>query len=69
MVENLVGNMWATPNRAIPDTLPFERPALQATASVIMGDDFASRLDKAIERSRISQRTFVVIDYWPTARE
>jgi hypothetical protein len=38
--------------RAAIEALPFERPSLKATAALVMGGDFADRLEKAIERSR-----------------
>jgi hypothetical protein len=37
--------------KAAIEALPFEKPSLRATAAVIMGSDFASRLERAIERS------------------
>jgi hypothetical protein len=37
--------------RAAQIALPFEKPVLKATASIVVGDDFAQRLEKAIERS------------------
>jgi hypothetical protein len=38
--------------RAAREAAPFVHPTYRATATVIMGDDFAARLEKAIERSR-----------------
>jgi hypothetical protein len=38
--------------RAAQMALPFEKPALRATASIIVGEDFAQRLEKAIERAQ-----------------
>jgi hypothetical protein len=39
--------------KAAIEALPYERPSLRATASIVMGGDFAMRLDKAIERSGV----------------
>lgn len=37
--------------KCVIEALPYERPSLRATASIIMGEDFAARLERAIERS------------------
>jgi len=39
--------------RAAIEALPFESPKLSATALLHPGDDFASRLDRAIDRTRV----------------
>ena len=38
--------------RAAQIALPFEKPALKATANIIVGEDFADRLEKAVERAQ-----------------
>ena len=54
--------------RAAQIALPFEKPALRATASIIVGEDFAQRLEKAIERSQTKmieakvEKDFVELD-------
>ena len=40
--------------RAAGLALPFEKPKLSAQAMVMVGGDFAARLDRALERSRIA---------------
>jgi hypothetical protein len=37
--------------RAAGMALPFERPKLQATAIMQVGEDFAAKLDRALDRS------------------
>jgi len=43
--------------------LPFETPKLSATALLPMGEDFAKRLERAVERSRERPR---LIEHSPT---
>ena len=47
--------------RAAIEALPFETPKLSATAFVPLGEQFAKRLEKAVERSRMK-----VIEHSPS---
>ena len=46
--------------------LPFETPKLSATALVPMGEEFAKRLERAIERSREGQK---LIEHSPSSAQ
>jgi hypothetical protein len=49
--------------RVAIEAAPYVHPKLSATASVIMGDDFAARLERAIDRSNAAR----IIDHEPNA--